>query len=102
MATAQKKKAESSVIGRLAERGEETIHRLVEEAEKSSTVADALHKAITAKSKLDSASRAALLQIGLAPAEDVRELRRKLDTLEKRVAKLESAKKPAAKKPAAS
>jgi polyhydroxyalkanoate synthesis regulator phasin len=101
MATAQKKKTEAGVIGRLAEKGEETIHRLVEEAEKNRTVADALQRAATAKGRLDSASRAALLQIGLAPAEDVKELRGKLEALEKRVAKLEGAKKPAAKKPAA-
>jgi polyhydroxyalkanoate synthesis regulator phasin len=101
MTTAQKKKAEPGVIGRLAEKGEETIHRLVEEAEKNRTVADALHRAATAKGKLDSASRAALLQIGLAPAEDVKELHRKLEALEKRVAKLEGAKKPAARRASA-
>ena len=106
MATAQKKKAEPGVIGRLAEKGEETIHRLVEEAEKSPTLSDAIHRAMSAKSRLDSASRSALLQVGLAPAEDVRELRGKLEALEKRVAKLEGTKKPAgkrvAKKPPAS
>ena len=106
MATAQKKKPEASVITKLAEKGEETIHRLVEEAEKSPTLSDAIHRAMSAKSKLDSASRSALLQVGLAPAEDVRELRGKLEALEKRVAKLEGAKKPpakrVAKKPAAS
>ncbi len=104
MATAQKKKAEASVITKLAEKGEETIHRLVEEAEKSPTLSDAMHRALAAKSKLDSASRSALLQVGLAPAEEVRELRRNLEALEKRVAVLEGAKKPAArgvaKKPA--
>ena len=98
MATAQKRKAEPGVIGRLAERGEETIHRLLEEAEKNRTVADAVQRAATAKGKLDAASRAALLQIGLAPAEDVKELRRKLEALEKRVAKLEGSKKPVTKR----
>ena len=106
MATAQKKKPEAGMITKLAEKGEETIHRLVEEAEKSPTLSDAIHRAMLAKSKLDSASRSALLQVGLAPAEDVRELRGKLEALEKRVAKLEGPKKPAAKrvakKPAAS
>lgn len=106
MATAQKKKPEAGVIAKLAEKGEETIHRLVEEAEKSPTLSDAIHRAMSAKSRLDSASRSALLQVGLAPAEDVRELRGKLEALEKRVAKLEGPKKPAAKrvakKPAAS
>ena len=102
MATAQKKKPEASVITKLAEKGEETIHRLVGEAEKSPTLSDAIHRAKSAKSKLDSASRSALLQMGLAPAEDVRELQRKLEALEKRVTKLEGVKKPAAKKPASS
>ena len=105
MATAQKKKPEASVIAKLAEKGEQTIHRLVEEAEKSPTLSDAIQRAMSAKSKLDSASRSALLQVGLAPAEDLKELRGKLEALEKRVAKLEGAKKPAAtrvpKKPAA-
>ena len=97
MATSQKKQAEQSVLGKLAGKGEETIHRLVEEAEKNRTLADALHRAVTAKEKLDSASRAALNQVGLAPAEAVKELRRKLEVLEKRVAKLEE-RKPAAKR----
>ena len=49
MATAQKKKPEASVIAKLAEKGEETIHRLVEEAEKSPTLSDAIHRAMSAK-----------------------------------------------------
>ena len=101
MATEQKKrkKADSDVVSRLAEKGEEAIARLRKELGKNPTVADALHRAVAAKGKLDSASHAALSQLGLATTDDVKALQEEIAALEKRLAKLEG--KPAARKPAA-
>jgi hypothetical protein len=62
---------------------------------------EGLTRALAAKGMLDNASRTALTQVGLAPAEDVRELRRRVMDLEKRLVKLEGrttrTRKPAAK-----
>jgi polyhydroxyalkanoate synthesis regulator phasin len=91
-------KEEHGTVSRLAEKGEDAVNRFLEELGKNPRVTEALHKAASAKGKLDAASRKAVAQVGLAPAEDVVELRKKVEALEKRLAKLEGAKKPATTK----
>jgi hypothetical protein len=101
MATGETKGSDSGVVGRLAGRGEEAMSRLMDELGRNRKVTEGLTRALAAKGMLDNASRTALTQVGLAPAEDVRELRRRVMDLEKRLAKLEGgttrARKPAAK-----
>ena len=89
MATGESKDYDSGVVGRLAGRGEEAMSRLMDELGRNRTVTEALTRALAAKGMLDTASRTALTQVGLAPADDVRELRRRVMDLEKRLAKLE-------------
>jgi polyhydroxyalkanoate synthesis regulator phasin len=90
METGDRKGSESSVVGRLAGRGEEAMSRLMDELGRNRKVTEALTRALAAKGMLDSASRTALTQVGLAPAEDVRELRQRVMDLEKRLGDLES------------
>jgi hypothetical protein len=89
MATEDRKSSDSGVVGRLAGRGEEAMSRLMDELGRNRTVTEGLTRALAAKGMLDTASRTALTQVGLAPAEDVRELRQRVMDLEKRLAKLE-------------
>jgi polyhydroxyalkanoate synthesis regulator phasin len=89
MATEDRKSSDSGVVGRLAGRGEEAMSRFMDELGRNRTVTEGLTRALAAKGMLDTASRTALTQVGLAPAEDVRELRQRVMDLEKRLAKLE-------------
>jgi hypothetical protein len=91
MATRQKRTTEPGVVGRLSRRGEEALNRLVDELGRNERVTDALGRAMSAKGKLDGASRRALHQVGLAPADDLEELRKHVARLEKRLTKLEGA-----------
>ena len=99
-------KPEPGVVERLSKRGEEALGRLADEFGRNERVADALGRAASAKGRLDSASRRALGQVGLAAADELKELRAQIARLEKRLAKLESgaqttsAKRSATKKPA--
>ena len=103
MAT-EKQETESSTLGRLSKRGEDALTRLVDEVGRNERVSDAVGRAMSAKGKLDGASRRALGQVGLAPADEVNELRQQVERLEKRLAKLEGrpASKSGGKKTAAS
>lgn len=93
MATGQKKNdSDDGVVGRLSRRGEEAVTRLMDELGRNERVADALHRAVSAKGRLDSASRRALGQVGLAAAEEIKDLRKQLERLEKRLAKVEGGK----------
>jgi polyhydroxyalkanoate synthesis regulator phasin len=97
----QQKDQDHGVVGRLAERGEGATNRLLDALGSNTRLTDALARATSAKGKLDSASKGALSQIGLAPADDVKDLRKKVERLEKRLAKLEAsgaAGKPSAKR----
>jgi hypothetical protein len=115
---AKKKKAketDAGTLGRLSKAGEETITRLVEELGKNERITDAMARAMAAKGKLDEGAKRAAGQVGLAAADELKDLRRHIERLEKRLAKLESDAKPkprttkprtatrtaAAKKPAA-
>jgi hypothetical protein len=89
MATGQNRPTEAGVVGRLSRRGEEALTRLMDELGRNDRVTDALSRAMSAKGRLDGASKRALHQVGLAPADDLDDLRKQVQRLEKRVAKLE-------------
>jgi polyhydroxyalkanoate synthesis regulator phasin len=89
MSTSQKKPDDGSFVGRLAGKGEEAMNRLVDELGKNPRVTDALGKAMSAKGKVDSASRKTLSQIGLAAADELKDVRKQIERLERRLAKLE-------------
>ena len=90
MASEETKEQETGVVGRLAERGEEAMTRLMDEVGRNQRVTEALGRALAAKGMLDSASRTALRQVGLAPADEVQELERRVQDLEARLARLET------------
>jgi polyhydroxyalkanoate synthesis regulator phasin len=90
MATRRKKPDEGGgFVGRLAERGEEAVTRLVDELSKSPRVTDAVEKAMSAKGKVDAGARRTLSQVGLAAADELKDLRKQIERLESRLARLE-------------
>jgi hypothetical protein len=89
MATSRKKPDDGSFVGRLAGKGEDAVNRLVDELGKNPRVTDALGKAMSAKGKVDTASRRTLAQIGLAAADELKDLRKQIERLERRLARLE-------------
>ena len=91
MATKIKKDDNSGVVGRLAGKGEEALTKLMDELGRNERVTEALSRAANAKGRLDVTSRAALHGIGLAPVDDVSDLQKRLEGLEKRLAKIEGA-----------
>jgi polyhydroxyalkanoate synthesis regulator phasin len=95
---ASKKPSDGGMVNRLAGRGEDAVTRLVEELSKNPRVTDALSRVMDAKTKIDQSARGAAAQAGLAAAGELKELRKQIERLERRLAKLESADKPAAKK----
>ena len=98
---AKKKKAketDAGTLGRLSKAGEDAFTRLFDELGKNERVTDALGKAMSAKGKLDDGARRTLGQVGLAAADELKDLRTHIERLEKRLVKLESEGKP---KPAA-
>jgi hypothetical protein len=97
---AKKKKAketDAGTLGRLSKVGEDALTRLVEELGKNERVTDAVAKAMSAKGKLDEGAKRAVGQVGLAAADELKDLRTHIERLEKRLAKLESDAKPAPK-----
>jgi hypothetical protein len=94
MAT-KRKKDEGSTLGRLAGRGEEAVTRLVDELARNPRVTEALGRAMSAKGRVDSASRRTLGTIGLAAADELKDLRKQIERLEKRLSRVEGDKKPA-------
>jgi hypothetical protein len=110
-----KKESDPGTLGRLSKRGEDALTRFVEELGKNERFSDALGRASAAKGKVEGASRKALGQAGMAASEELADLRKHVERLEKRLAKLEGdsapkgstagktaakPKKPAAAKPA--
>jgi|tagenome__1003787_1003787.scaffolds.fasta_scaffold20898882_3 polyhydroxyalkanoate synthesis regulator phasin len=87
---ANEKPGDGGMVNRLAGRGEEAVTRLVEELGKNPRVTDALGRAMSAKGKIDQSARGALSQVGLAAADELKELRKQIERLERRLAKLES------------
>jgi polyhydroxyalkanoate synthesis regulator phasin len=94
MAKKKKKETEAGTLGRLSRRGEEAVTKLVEELGKNERVTEALARAMSAKDKVDGASRKALGGVGVAASEELEDLRKHIERLEKRLAKLEGAAKP--------
>jgi hypothetical protein len=89
----KKKETEAGTLGRLSKRGEEALAKLVEELGRNERVSEAVGRATSAKGKLDGASRRALGQVGVAAAEELKDLRKQIERLEKRLAKLEGTEK---------
>ena len=94
MATKRKKQPEN-IVERLAERGEEAVSRVL--GELSPRISAAFDRAMSTKGRVDSASRSALTQLGLAAADEIKDLRGQLERLEKRLARLEGGSAPGAK-----
>jgi hypothetical protein len=86
MATKRKKEPET-LVERLAERGEEAVSRVLNEL--SPRISAAFDRAMSTKGRVDSASRSALTQLGLAAADEIKDLRGQLERLENRLARLE-------------
>jgi polyhydroxyalkanoate synthesis regulator phasin len=108
MAENGKQEGETSVITKLSKAGEDAVTRIVEELGKNERVTDAVARAMSAKGKVDERTRKTLGQVGVAGADEIKSLRKRLERLEKRLAALElkpeTAAKPktsGAKKPAA-
>jgi polyhydroxyalkanoate synthesis regulator phasin len=100
---AEKKSDNGGTVNRLAARGEEAVTRLVEELSKNPRVTDAIARAMDAKGKVEQSARGTLSQVGLAAADELKDLRKQIERLERRLAKLEgkdakSGSKPTAKK----
>jgi polyhydroxyalkanoate synthesis regulator phasin len=96
---ASKNPSDGGTLNRLAGRGEEAVTRLVDELSKNPRVTDALGRVMDAKTKIDQSARGAVAQAGLAAADELKELRKQIERLERRLAKLESGEsKPGAKK----
>ena len=96
---ASNKPNDGGTFNRLAGRGEEAVTKLVEELGKNPRVTDALGRVMEAKTRIDQSARGAVAQAGLAAADELKELRKQIERLERRLAKLESSEgKPAAKK----
>jgi polyhydroxyalkanoate synthesis regulator phasin len=96
---ASNKPNDGGTFNRLAGRGEEAVTKLVEELSKNPRVTDALGRVMDAKTRIDQSARGAVAQAGLAAADELKELRKQIERLERRLAKLESNEaKPAAKK----
>jgi hypothetical protein len=94
MAKKKKQETDAGTLGRLSKRGEEAVSKLVEELGKNERVTEALARAMSAKDKVDGAGRKALGGVGVAASEELKDLRKQIERLEKRLAKLEGAAKP--------
>lgn len=88
MAT-KKKPDEGGFVERLTGRGEEAVTRLVDELSRNPRVTDALDKAMSAKGKVDAGARRTLSQVGLAAADELKDLRKQIERLERRLTRLE-------------
>jgi polyhydroxyalkanoate synthesis regulator phasin len=96
-----KKSNDGGRVNRLAGRGEEAVSRLVEDLSKNPRVTDAIARAMDAKGKIDQSARGALTQVGLAAADELKDLRKQIERLERRLAKLETKEADQGSKPTA-
>jgi polyhydroxyalkanoate synthesis regulator phasin len=94
MATKKQEPETEGTLGRLSKAGEDALTRLFDELGKNERVTGALDKATSAKGKLDESARRALGQVGVAAADELKDLRSNIERLEKRLAKLEAEAKP--------
>ena len=86
-----KKMDDSGFVGNLAERGEKAVNRLLDELAHNPRVTEALGKAMSAKGKVDSTARSTLSQLGVAAADELKDLRKQIERLERRLARVEGA-----------
>jgi polyhydroxyalkanoate synthesis regulator phasin len=93
----KEREADAGTLGRLSKAGEDALTRLMEELGKNERLTDALGRATSAKGKLDESAKRAVTQVGLAAADELRDLRKHVERLEKRVATLEAEAKKDAK-----
>ena len=93
----KKQETDAGTLGRLSKRGEDAVTKLMEELGKNERVTEALARAMSAKGKVDGASRKALEGVGVAASEELKDLRKQIERLEKRLAKLEGTAKPKSK-----
>ena len=88
---------EAGTLGRLSKAGEDAITRFIDDLAKNERVTDAVARAMAAKGKLDESAKRAVGGVGLAAAEELKDLRKHIERLEQRLAKLEGDAKPAPK-----
>jgi polyhydroxyalkanoate synthesis regulator phasin len=86
-----KKPEDSGFVGNLADRGEKAVNRLLDELAHNPRVTEALGKAMSAKGKVDSTARSTLSQLGVAAADELKDLRKQIERLERRLARVEGA-----------
>jgi hypothetical protein len=99
MATTKRKRPdEGGFVERLAGRGEEAVNRLLEELANNPRVTDALGRAMSAKGRVDAGARRTLSQVGLAAADELKDVRKQMERLERRLARLEGGAKTTAKR----
>jgi polyhydroxyalkanoate synthesis regulator phasin len=91
------KETDAGTLGRLSKAGEDAITRFIDELGKNERVTDAVARAMAAKGKLDEGAKRAVGGVGLAAAEELKDLRKHIERLEQRLAKLEGEAKPASK-----
>ena len=106
MADEGKKPADAGTFSRLAGRGEDALTKMMDELGRNSLLTEALARAMSAKGKVDETTRRTLDQVGLAAAGEIRDLRTRLEDLERRLASIEggggAASSRAARRPATS
>jgi polyhydroxyalkanoate synthesis regulator phasin len=89
MPTNDKKSDDSGFVGNLAERGEKAVNRLLDELAHNPRVTEALGRAMSAKGKVDTSARKTLSQLGVAAADELADLRKQIERLERRLARVE-------------
>jgi polyhydroxyalkanoate synthesis regulator phasin len=92
-----KEQGDTGVITKLSKAGEDALNRFAEELGRNERVTDAVARAMAAKDKVDDATRRTLGQVGVAAADEIKDLRKHLERLEKRLAALEQKPEEAAK-----
>jgi hypothetical protein len=89
MPTKDEKPDDSGFVGNLAERGEKAVNRLLDELAHNPRVTEALGRAMSAKGKVDTSARKTLSQLGVAAADELADLRKQIERLERRLARVE-------------
>jgi polyhydroxyalkanoate synthesis regulator phasin len=84
-----KKSDEGGFVGNLAERGEKAVNKLLDELAHNPRVTEALGRAMSAKGKVDTGARKTLSQLGVAAADELADLRKQIERLERRLARVE-------------
>ena len=118
MPSKDRKSEDGGFVGGLAGRGEKAVNRVMDELARNPRVTDALDKAMSAKGKVDtsarrtlsqlglaaavpdrfggvafkvdSGARRTLSQLGLAAADELKDLRKQIERLERRLARVEA------------